>query len=125
MCKVEFREVVRRILGIGGGVSVKRVGNLRASEVGVRSRFVLVVEGTVEDARGCCFEDLGSSPSPSSLSESESSMLSASSSWASSKGSWSAASASSMRLLFNCSTSTLTFSPSPSASSQTRFLSIV
>ena len=123
-CKVEFRDVVRRIFGVGGGSSVKRVGNLRASEVGVRSRFVLVVEGAVEDARGCSFEDLGSPPS-SSPSESESSILSASSSRASSTGSSKAASASSIRLLFNCSTSTLTFSPSPSTSSQIRFLSIV
>lgn len=123
--RVEFREVVRRILGTGGGSSEKRVGNLRASEEGVRSRLVLVVEGALEDAR--CRALFGSSSS-SSDPESESSMLSTSSSFSSSSScnaSCSAASASSIRRLFNCSTSTLMPRSSPSTSSQTRFLSIV
>ncbi len=108
---------------MGGGSSVNRVGNFCTSEEGVRSRFVLAVEGAVELARGVCLEDLASS---SSSSESESSMLSASSSSASSsRGSSREASASSIRRLFSCSTSTLTLSPSPSTSSHTRFLSIV
>ena len=74
--RVEFREVVRRILGTGGGVSLKSVGNLRESEVGVRSRLVLVVEAAVEEARG---RGLGVSSASDSSSdpESESNMLSA------------------------------------------------
>ena len=79
--RVEFREVVRRILGTGGGVSLKRVGNLRESDVGVRSRFVLVVEAAVEEARGRGLAVVVSSASDSSSDpESESNMLSASSS---------------------------------------------
>ena len=76
--------MVRRILGTGGGSSVNKVGNLTDREVGVKSRFVLVVEGAVEDARGRCPVDLGALSSSSSSSESESSILSASSSCASS-----------------------------------------
>ena len=122
LCRVEFREVVRSIFGTGGDSSVKMVGNLRAREVGVKSRFVLVVDGAVEDARGRRLGETSSSRS----SESESSILSASSSCApSARGSSNIASASSMRRLFSCSTSTLTFNPSSSTSSQTRFLSIV
>jgi len=123
--RVEFREVVRRILGTGGGSSLKSVGNLRAREEGVRSRLVLVVEGALEDARWRAV--FGSPSSSSSDPESESNMLSTSSSCSSSScdGSCSAASASSIRRLFNCSTSTLIPRSSPSTSSQTRFLSIV
>ncbi len=124
--RVELREVVSRILGTGGGSSEKSVGNFRASEEGVRSRFVLVVDGAFEDAR--CRTFFGSSSSPSSDPESESNMLSTSSSLPSSSScntSCSAASASSIRRLFNCSTSTLIPKSSPSTSSHTRFLSIV
>lgn len=126
--RAEFKEVVRRILGVGGGTSVKRVGNLSEREAGVRSRFVLVAEGALDAARGRCFGcEFSLSPSSSSPSDSESNMLSASSSTASSSPPSRAAcsSASSIRLLFNCSTSTLAPKPSSSTSSQTRFLSIV
>ena len=79
--RVELSEVVRRILGTGGGSSEKSVGNLRAKDEGVRSRLVLVVEGALEDARCRWRGDLGSSVSElDSSSSSESSMLSTSSS---------------------------------------------
>lgn len=118
--------MVMRILGIGGGSSEKRVGNLRARELGVRSRLVLVVEGALLAARCLRFADVESSLSSSLVLSSESSMLSASSSGVGSFCSTtSAASAASIRRRLSCSTSTLTFSPSLSTSSHTRFLSIV
>lgn len=78
MWSVELREVVSRILGVGGGESENRVGNLRAREVGVRSRFVLVVEAAIEPARGLWRGAFSFSESESA-SESESNMLSTSS----------------------------------------------
>ena len=50
LCSVEFNEVVMRILGVGGGSSEKSVGNFCEREDGVRSRFVLAVEGALEGA---------------------------------------------------------------------------
>lgn len=126
LCSVEFSEVVRSILGVGGGMSLKSVGNLSARESGVRSRFVDVVDAASEAARGRCF---GAFSSPS-FSESESSILSlssseSSSSIASSGASKASASSFSIRRRFSCSTSTLAPKLSSSTSSHTRLLSIV
>ena len=59
--RVEFRDVVIKIFGIGGGSVEKRFGNLAASASGVKLRPVLVVDCTGLVARSVAvflFRDL-------------------------------------------------------------------
>ena len=85
--RVEFREVVIKVLGSFGVSVEKRVGNLAARAEGLRSRFVLVVEWRGEVARSvavrwvCLWEGRGGDEGAASLSLSLSLAISIMLSW--------------------------------------------